>query len=362
MIPSKIAVLCNYELLPTRVGGMDYFFWLFDEKCKENNIEVDWFFPNIAIHESYKKLTIIDTNYQNVEVFFANYCEINKEDYTFVITHFVELCSPVFKKISSLTSAKIIAVDHNPRPLNGYSLKRKILKRLKGLLYSKYIDLFVSVSDYSKNQLIKEFGIQIKNKTKVIFNGLDTHKFVKKTNYNFKNKFIVASHLRKDKGIQDLIYAIAMLHKEIPLNVSIDVYGKGYYEDFLKNLTLQLKVDSYFNFKGSVNDLNQIYYQYDYLIHPSHGETFCYSVVEALICRVPVITTKNQGNVLGLVENRTNGFLFEVENKRQLKAILKEIILDNLQIDNSVNYNAKVDEMTLDKMIYNYLKLINVVL
>ena len=28
-MPKRIAVLCNYELLPERVGGMDYFFWQF---------------------------------------------------------------------------------------------------------------------------------------------------------------------------------------------------------------------------------------------------------------------------------------------------------------------------------------------
>ena len=36
----KIAVLCNYELLPERVGGMDYFYWMFDAKCKEQGIEI----------------------------------------------------------------------------------------------------------------------------------------------------------------------------------------------------------------------------------------------------------------------------------------------------------------------------------
>ena len=34
----KIAILCNYELLPERVGGMDYFFWQFDRKKKIKNI------------------------------------------------------------------------------------------------------------------------------------------------------------------------------------------------------------------------------------------------------------------------------------------------------------------------------------
>ena len=37
----KIAIICNYHLLSERVGGMDYFFWEFDKKCKENNIQIE---------------------------------------------------------------------------------------------------------------------------------------------------------------------------------------------------------------------------------------------------------------------------------------------------------------------------------
>ena len=59
----KIALLCNYELLPERIGGMDYFFWSFDQRCKENGIQVDWFFPNKSGHEQYIDLAIYDCNY-----------------------------------------------------------------------------------------------------------------------------------------------------------------------------------------------------------------------------------------------------------------------------------------------------------
>jgi hypothetical protein len=30
-------------IAPERVGGMDYFFY--NAKCKQNNVEVHWFFP-----------------------------------------------------------------------------------------------------------------------------------------------------------------------------------------------------------------------------------------------------------------------------------------------------------------------------
>ncbi|MFV8358354.1 group 1 glycosyl transferase, partial [Flavobacterium sp. XS1P32] len=145
-VNKKIAILCNYELLSERVGGMDYFFWQFDVKCKQNNIEVNWFFPNRSEHGEYGNLTIFDSNNQNLESFFLDFCFQNNPSYTHVITHFVELCTPIFKKIKRLSNAKVIAVDHNPRPISGYSVKKKIEKRLKGILFSRSIDLFVGVS------------------------------------------------------------------------------------------------------------------------------------------------------------------------------------------------------------------------
>lgn len=354
----KIAVLCNYEILPERVGGMDYFFWQFDAKCKENNIKVDWFFPNQSAHGEYSGLTIKDSNHQNVESFFLKTYKEQKLEYSHIITHFVELCTPFFYKISQVSYAKIIAVDHNPRPLKGYTFKKRLEKKAKGILFSRYIDVFVGVSDYSRNELIMEFGFSISKKTIIIFNGLETEKFKKKTIFEFKNRFIVASHLREDKGIQDLIIAVNDLNKQLKVNLKIDIYGKGYYEEDLKSLIRQFSLSSIFSFKGSVSNLNEIYCDYDYLIHPSHGETFCYSVVESLLSNLPVITTRNQGNVLGLVQENSNGFLFEVAKTNELKTILEKIISKEYHIGDFSLQNEKVNTLSLEKMVENHFKLI----
>ena len=55
----RIAIVCNYKLLEDRVGGMDYFFWCFQKACNEKQIEIDWFFPNLASHGEYHKFNII---------------------------------------------------------------------------------------------------------------------------------------------------------------------------------------------------------------------------------------------------------------------------------------------------------------
>lgn len=356
-VNKKIAVLCNYQLLPERVGGMDYFFWLFDKRCKENNIQVDWFFPNASSHEGYRNLNITSCNYENIEHFFTNKVVNSASNYSHVITHFIEVGTPIFKKMKLTTKAKIIVVDHNPRPITGFKLLKKIEKRIKGILYLKYIDLLISVSNYSKSQLIKEFGPRVNQKNKVIYNGLEISKFIKKTDFAFKGKFIVACHLRKDKGIQDLILAVHNLKKEMPINFTVDIYGNGYYEDTLKKLVRDFSLENVFIFKGNSTNLHEIYCNYDYLIHPSHGETFCYSVVESLLCNLPVITNKH-GNVLDLIFENSNGFLYEEGRIDQLETIVKKVVKKEMAIINGLNKEPKVIDLSLDTMVSNYLNLL----
>lgn len=346
----KIAVLCNYQLLPERVGGMDYFFWQFDAKCKENNIQVDWFFPSHSSHGEYDKLTIFESKKASLESFFLEYCLHNNSKYESVITHFVELCTPFFRKVKQFSEARIIAIDHNPRPLNGYSLKKRIQKKLKGLLYSTYIHTFIGVSDYTKKELIKDFGTQIKRKTQVIHNGIALGDIQVRENRNaMKTSFLTASHLRESKGIQDLIEAVFLLSDNMKNEIVIDVYGDGPYRKQLENQVLNLGLERCFNFKGSSAELKSIYCNYDYMLQPTHMECFSLSILESLAANVPVITTNVGGNEEA-VHNGINGYVFNAKDIQALTIILEQVYLGIKKID----LNTRIDienNFSLDKMV-----------
>lgn len=354
-----IAVLCNYELLPERVGGMDYFFWQFDKKCKENNIQVDWFFPNAATHGNYPDLTIYSSATQNVETNFLNFYKENKIAYSHIVSHFLELCTPFFKATKQLTQAKIVAVDHNPRPLNGYPFGKKIKKKIKGFLYSKYIDEFVGVSNYTASELVKDFGFQIKSKIKVIHNGILLEDIqVRTSNSQTKPSFLTASHLRESKGIQDLIQAVFLLPKTIKEEIVIDIYGDGPHKKQLEEQVNSLNLERNFRFMGSSSNLKSIYCQYDYLIHPSYEETFCYTVVEALAANTKVLTTNEGGNVLRIITHLENGFLFDVQNVKQLSFLIAEIWTGNLKITKKTREDIE-KRFSLEKMVNQHIQLLS---
>ncbi|MBK0370720.1 glycosyltransferase family 4 protein [Flavobacterium sp. SE-1-e] len=337
---------------------MDYFFWEFNQKCNENGIGVDWFFPNYSNHGSYPELTIYSDESKSIENNFLHFVKNNNSDYTHVITHFVELCTPFFAEVKKFSHAKMIAVDHNPRPLNGYSFKKKINKRLKGILFSKYIDLFVGVSNYTINAILKDFGTHLKSKTITIYNGVIIDAILVQEKRNIaKPTFLVASHIRESKGIQDLIAAVNLLPSQIKSEIQIDIYGEGPYQRYLTEMIQRFQLESCFTFMGSSSELKSTYYKYDYLIHPSYEETFCYTVVEALAANIKVITTYEGGNVLGIIEHLENGFLFEAKKINQLSDLIKQVWDANLKIDKETRPFIE-NSFSLKKMVEKYLELV----
>lgn len=354
---SKIAILCNYELLSERVGGMDYFFWDFDKKCKENNIEVDWFFPNTSNHGAYSNLTIYSNTTESVENNFLSFCKQNQTEYSHIITHFVELCTLFFYKINKFSKARIIAVDHNPRPLNGYSFKKRINKTVKGILFSRYIDVFVGVSDYTVNAILEDFGSHLKSKSKTIYNGVILDSILVREIRNYiKPSFLVASHLRESKGIQDLIEAVNNLPSQIKDEIVINIYGDGPFKKQLTDKINNYALEKCFVFMGSKPNLNEIFSQYDYMLQPTHMECFSLSILESLASNVPVITTYVGGNT-EVITNEENGYIFEAKDIKALTAILEDIYLGNKKI--SINTRELIaDSFSLPKMVENHFKLI----
>ncbi|MBZ9787832.1 glycosyltransferase family 4 protein [Psychroflexus sp. CAK57W] len=339
---------------------MDHFFWQFDARCKEQGIAVDWFFSNPGMHGEYNSFNSFADEAVAVEQHFLDHLKNKSPSYSHIITHFTELCTPFYKQAKQLTAAKVIAVDHNPRPLEGYSLKKRLQKKIKGVLFSRYIDVFVGVSEYTRRELIRDFGSRIASKTRVIYNGVlvDAIEVREKRNH-IQPTFLVASHLRESKGIQDLIAAVAMLPESVRDSLLIDVYGDGPYKPMLLKRAVALDVTQNFRFKGSHSHLNTVFRQYDYLLHPTHMECFSLTLLESLAANVPVITTIAGGNEEVVVSGE-NGYIYKAKEVDKLREILIDLWEGNYEFD--LNTRKLINEkFSIDNMVSEHFKLVQTV-
>ncbi len=354
----SIAIICEYTLFPERIGGMDRFFVAYDKALKKEGFTVDWFFKDTKLFNFYKELTIYDAKNTSIETYFLNYCKSNNIKYDIVITHFLQPVSPFFKVIKKIMNPYIINVDHNPRPLEGFALLKRFKNKIKGILYGKYVNKLIGVSDYTTNYILKDFGFHLKNKTKTIYNGIDTKTCSKQNLNRLKKpiKFIVVSHLRESKGIQDLLKAIHKLDKNSKEKISVDIYGEGSYKDTLTKLQKKYLLEKTVHFKGSTSRINNLLSNYHYLIQPTYMECFSLSILESLASNVPVITTTVGGNI-EIISDGKNGFIFKPKDIDALALIIREIVSEEISILNSVNLQIEKD-YTLDIMVANHLKLV----
>lgn len=353
-LTKKIAVVCNYSLNANRIGGMDRFYVAYDQKAKELGYVVDWFFIAYEPFDFFKDLTIYAGN-SNVEQLFLDTVKNEHKQYDILVTHFTALCTPFYKQVKKMGVDNIIAVDHNPRPLQGFPLKKRLKNKLKGLFYARYINQFIGVSSYTKQHILNDYGIFLDSKTSVIYNGIETSVFKKRTKIN-EHKFIVTSHLRASKGIQDLIVAVSQLEPSLQQLIKLDIYGEGPYESTLKQLTINLKLEEIIHFKGSSSQLNTLFCNYSYMIQPTYMECFSLSILESLASNVPVITTTVGGN-LEVVTDNINGFIFEPGDIEALTELLKNIVLKKLKITNDTSSLIE-SEFNLEKMVENHIQLL----
>ena len=353
--PKTIAIVCNYALNPNRIGGMDRFYVAYDAQAKALGYKIDWYFSGYTPFEFYKNLTIYTHISIQIEAFFLQSLKDKGLKYDIVVTHFIALCTPFFKQIKETGVQQIIAVDHNPRPLDGFPLIKKLKNKLKGVIYSKYIDQFVGVSEYTKKHILKDYGAFLHKKTKVIYNGIDTTVFKKRIEPN-TYKFIVTSHLRLSKGIQDLLKAVYELRIELKNSIEIDIYGEGPYEPTLKQLTELYQLTNQVHFKGSSSELNELLVNYSYLLQPTYMECFSLSILESLAANVPVITTTVGGN-MEVVTHGENGFIFRPGDINALKTMLQQIMENTIGIQKDTSEMIETD-FNLSLMVDNHLKLL----
>ncbi|AWA29785.1 group 1 glycosyl transferase [Flavobacterium magnum] len=335
---------------------MDHFFWEFDRICRDHAIEIDWFFPNTAAHGTYTSLHIIPFGNVSVEAFFLQHLIGADTGYAYIITHFVELCTPFFSKLRKLTDATVITVDHNPRPLHGYPVRKRIEKRIKGILFSRYIDKFIGVSQYTENQILKDFGRSLKRKTAVIYNGVIIDDIDIRQTQHIVPKFMTASHLRFSKGIQDLIEAVAGLPATARDLVKVDVYGDGPYKETLLENIRNRGVENQFVFMGSRADLNKVFCNYDFMIQPTHMECFSLAILESLAANVPVITTNVGGNEEVIVDG-VNGFIFPAADVGRLRTLLAQILKGQRPQNQEMRHDIELS-FSIRQMVENHFQLI----
>lgn len=123
-------------------------------------------------------------------------------------------------------------------------------------------------------------------------------------------KFIMASRLSEEKGCHFSINAFSELLNEFP-NAQLSVFGDGPQKNSLEELVARLKLGDHVTFHGYVDEVQLAHQMANHDVFIQHSlrkEGSPVSIVEAMSCRLPVIST-SVGGISDLVVDKVTGIL-----------------------------------------------------
>jgi len=197
-------------------------------------------------------------------------------------------------------------------------------------------DGVTAVSENLKADTYKHFDVN--KDIKVIPNFIDLERFSLKVKDQFKlaiapnNERIVVhtSNFRKVKRTQDVVHIFEKIQKEIPSKLLM--VGDGPERVYCEQLCRDLEICENVRFLGKQDAVEEILSVSDLFIMPSESESFGLAALEAMACKVPVITS-NAGGLPELVINGVTGFMDNVGDIDAMAAHAIYILKDDQQLD-----------------------------
>ena len=204
-------------------------------------------------------------------------------------------------------------------------------------------DFVTSVSQSLKDDTLKLFNI--KNEIEVIPNFIELDKNINdpsipcQRSVMAKNNERIITHIsnfRKVKRIPDVIKIFYNIQKEIPAKLMM--VGDGPEKEKAEYLCQELGIEDKVIFFGNSNEIDKILLLTDLFLLPSETESFGLAALEAMACKVPVISS-NSGGLPEVNFEGVSGYLSDVGNIEEMAQNALKILKDDVVL-NTFKENA----------------------
>jgi N-acetyl-alpha-D-glucosaminyl L-malate synthase BshA len=216
-----------------------------------------------------------------------------------------------------------------------------------------------AVSENLKEETIANF--HIKNPIEVIYNFVDVNRFQRKEKAHFKQMIapngerIIAhvSNFRKVKRVNDVVEIFEKIRKQVPSKLIMigDGPERAEAEELVKKFcNLQTDV----RFLGKQEQVEEIFSIADLFLLPSQYESFGLAALEAMACKIPVISS-NAGGLPEINIQGKTGFLSDVGDVEDMAANSIAILKDDATLlAFKENAYQQAHTFTIDKVVPQY--------
>lgn len=176
-------------------------------------------------------------------------------------------------------------------------------------------DGVTAVSEDLRKSTYEHFDIH--KEIKVIPNFIDLNRFSLKAKDHFKKAIapqgerilVHTSNFRKVKRTKDVVHIFNQILKKVPAKLLM--VGDGPERVYCEQLCRDLEVSDHVRFLGKQDAVEEILSVGDLFLMPSEAESFGLAALEAMACKVPVISS-NTGGLPELNIDGVTGFMNNV--------------------------------------------------
>lgn len=197
-----------------------------------------------------------------------------------------------------------------------------------------------------------EFYSKDFTKVKYIPNALNISSLPQKSSSLYEKQIIFAGRLSKEKGI----FSILKIAKKIPKGMHFIVVGTGPEEEHVKKTAEEIENFHFLGYK-SHDETIELIRGSNIIVQPSLIEAISSTLLEAMACKTPIITSNLGGNK-ELIDNYQTGILIDPQSYEEILQKIIELINDK-QLINKLTVNALKEVEKYDWKIIGkiYLKL-----
>ncbi|WP_103068351.1 N-acetyl-alpha-D-glucosaminyl L-malate synthase BshA [Aquimarina sediminis] len=198
-------------------------------------------------------------------------------------------------------------------------------------------DIVTSVSESLKEDTLRLFDI--KKDIEVVPNFIDVSQ--RKTSFTDCQRELMAtpeerivthiSNLRAVKRISDVIDIFYNIQKEMPAKLLM--VGEGPEREPAEQKCKELGIEEKVIFFGNSNEIDKILCFSDLFLLPSERESFGLAALEAMVNKVPVISS-NTGGIPEVNKQGVSGYLSDIGDVKEMSENAIKILEDDLRLEN----------------------------
>lgn len=177
--------------------------------------------------------------------------------------------------------------------------------------FAKLADFIIFQSEWAKDYAgwwFEKNGIDITNRSVIVYNGVDTDYFYPKEEQKIKGRYLYVQYNRdENKRPQEAFYRF---HQEWRKDDSIELWVVGRFSPESIQYNFDFFANENVSYIGIIEDRNQladIYRTAEYLLFPAFADASPNTVMESIACGCKVVGINDVGGTKELVEikNRT---------------------------------------------------------